>query len=217
MLAAGTYAISDQQPRSEDLLKRAIDIDPSLARAYTMLGQLYVAQNRLEEGRRQFEGLAQRGTASVGAHTMIAVIFEAQGRPAEAETHYEKALAIDPSAVVAANNLAWMYANRGENLARALELAKNARARQPDAPDLSDTLGWVHFKRGDWKTALPLFIESVEKDPRNAVYLYHLGLAHLQAGAYDQAREALRGALTLSPDFVDAADARRVLASISSP
>ena len=49
---------------------------------------------------------------------------------------------------VAANNLAWMYAETGENLDMALQLAQAAARRLPNIPAIQDTLGWIHHKKG---------------------------------------------------------------------
>jgi len=48
--------------------------------------------------------------------------------------------------------------------------------------------------------------------PNNAVYHYHLGLAHLKAGNESRGRAALRRALEIKSDFAGAEDARRMLA-----
>ena len=49
---------------------------------------------------------------------------------------------------VAANNLAWMFAETGENLDMALQLAQAATRRVPEQPEIQDTLGWIYYKKG---------------------------------------------------------------------
>ena len=66
---------------------------------------------------------------------MIGVILEVQNKKDEAIKRYERALAIDPQAPVAANNLAWEYAERGGNLDVALRLAQVAVSKGPKQPD----------------------------------------------------------------------------------
>ena len=53
---------------------------------------------------------------------------------------YERALALDRTAAVAANNLAWLDAAEGD-LARAVERAERAAAGAPEAAQVLDTLG----------------------------------------------------------------------------
>jgi tetratricopeptide (TPR) repeat protein len=79
---------------------------------------------------------------------------------------------------------------------------------------VSDTLGWVYYKKGMWPLAITAFEQSVERDPRNPLYYYHLGLAFAKSGEDAKARQALQQALTLEPGFAGAEDAKRVLATL---
>jgi Flp pilus assembly protein TadD len=62
--------------------------------------------------------------------------------------------------------------------------------------------------------AVAPFQKSVEKDPKNPVYHFHLGLAHAKTGDSPNARLALQQALGLAPNFSGAAEARQTLASL---
>ncbi len=72
--------------------------------------------------------LADKRASPVGAPTMSGIILQAQGRTPEARSRYERALALDSRAAVAANNLAWLYAEAGENMDRAVKLAERRRS-----------------------------------------------------------------------------------------
>ncbi len=137
-----------------------------------------------------------------------------QNKQSEAQARYEKVVLMDPRAAVAANNLAWIYAESGNNLDEALKLAQTARLQLPSSPEVSDTLGWVYYKKGLPSLAVPIFRESVDKSPKNAVYRYHLGLAYAKSGHLEDARKALEQALALDPKFNGSADAQSVLAGL---
>ena len=214
LLAATTYAASGDLKKSEQALRRTIELDGSNFQAYGMLGRLYLAQQRLDEALAEFDELSKRQPRAVQAHTVAGVILEAQRKPQEARKRYEQALAIDPEMPVAANNLAWMYAETGENLDVALQLAQSATRRLPDNPAIQDTLGWIYYKKGLATLAVPLLQKSVELDPQNPILHFHLGLAYLKAGDSPKARVALQRALALAPDFAGAAEAKQVLASL---
>jgi len=145
---------------------------------------------------------------------VIGVILQMQNRQAEAQTRYEMVLAIDPRAAVAANNLAWMYAEGGGNLEVALGLAQTAKAQLANDPQVANTLGWVYYKKGLASLAVAHLRESVDKSPTNARYHYHLGLAYAKSENIPAARKALEQALRLDPTFDGSADARRVLAAL---
>jgi tetratricopeptide (TPR) repeat protein len=145
---------------------------------------------------------------------MAATIAQLQNNAADAQKRYEQILARDPYAAVAANNLAWLYADHGGNLDVALQLARTAKRKLPDQPDVNDTLGWVYIKKNLPLLAVPVLQESVKKDPRNPVYQYHLALGYVGTGDHVRARAALEQALRLKPDFAYAQDARRLLAGL---
>ena len=133
----------------------------------------------------------------------------------EAKAKYEKVIALDSRAPVAANNLAWIYAETGGNLDIALQLAQTAKGQLPERPEVNDTLGWLYYKKGLSTLAVPPLKESVKSDPKNPIYQYHLGLAYAKNGDTANARQALTQALALKADFEGAADAKRVLASLA--
>jgi tetratricopeptide (TPR) repeat protein len=183
--------------------------------AYGMLGQIYAAQRRLDEARREFEQGAQRQPKAVGPPTIVGMIYEIQANKAEARKWYEKALAIDANAAVAANNLAWLTAEeQGGNLDIALKLAQTAKSRLPDRPEVDDTLGWVYYKKDLATLAISSFQASIQKDAKNPLYHYHLGMAYMKNGDKDKARESLKQALSLNPKFEGAADAQKSLGTL---
>ena len=147
---------------------------------------------------------------------MVGMILQVQNRPDEARARYEKILQIDPRAVVAANNLAYMKAESGMDLDIALQLAQTAKASQPDDPDVNDTLGWVYYKKDMASLALNPLQQSVNHTPNNPIYRFHLGMAYLKTGDKDKAREMLQQALKLDPRFERAEDAKRALDGLGS-
>ena len=214
MLASKTFMQLGDLASAEPLLRRTIEIDPAYLDAYSWLGQLFAAQGRLDSARAEFEAMARQAPKSVPAHTMIAMILHAQNRLDETKKAYEQVLQIDPRAPVAANNLAWLLAESNGNLDVALHLAQVATEGLPDRPEVTDTLGWVYYRKGLGSLAAETFARSVERDPANALYAYHLGLAYAQQGQTKQARAALEKALRLKADFPGADDARRRLATM---
>jgi Tfp pilus assembly protein PilF len=214
LLAARTYASAGDSDGAEKFLKRAIEADGSLLPAYALLGQLYYSQRKIDQALKEFDTLAQRQSNPVASLTMMGVILQGEGNLKEARRRYEQAIAVDPRAAVAGNNLAWIYLESGENLDRALQLAQLAVETLPDTPQVLDTLGWAYYKKGLATSAVPPLARSVEADPANAVTHYHLGLAYVKAGQADLGRRALERALALKPDFAGAQDAREVLASL---
>jgi Flp pilus assembly protein TadD len=134
-----------------------------------------------------------------------------QNRTEDARRVFEKVLELDPKAPVAANNLAWIYAENGGNLDVALQLAQTALSALPDSGEATDTLGWVYLKKEIYGLSITTFRRAVQVAPTNPTFHYHLGLAYARSGDKDRAKSTLQAALRLKPDFAGAADAKRVL------
>ncbi len=148
MLAARTYATMGDLKSSEEMLRRVLAADPAFLPAYGALGQIYAKQGRLDEALTEFDALAKREPKPVTALTLSGMILEAQGKTTAAQERFERVMQLDPAAPVAANNLAWIYAQAGANLDRALDLAQTARRALPKTPQVSDTLGVIFYKKG---------------------------------------------------------------------
>lgn len=214
VLAARTWASTGASAKAEEFLRRAIDADASNFEAYLFLGQLYASQGKPDQALAEYDKLAARQPANVGPATMAGLILQDQGKEEEARRRFEAIVEKDPGAVVASNNLAWIYASRGEQLNRALQLAQAAKAGRPDDPTVNDTLAFVYIKKQLPSLAIPLLRQAVEKRPDEPVFHYHLGLAYSQAGDKGAARQALQQALKLKANFDGAENARKLLRSI---
>jgi Flp pilus assembly protein TadD len=219
LIAGRTYRASKDPVGAERELKRALELAPDLQSGYTMLGELYLSQGRLADARREFEALSTRQTKPVAALTMLGVIAQMEGDNARAVDCFERVVDLEPRAGIAANNLAWIYAERGEKLEYALQLAQTAVQAMPKAPEAHDTLGWVYYKRGTAPSSVSAFRQALTLAGENPTYHYHLGLAYQLAEDPANARQSLERALALGGRKAAwASDAQRHLTEIvSSP
>ena len=197
ILRAKLLLATKDQSGAENELRAIIQSSPGNYEAFQLLGQLYFSQKRLPDALRQFEALAKQNPASVPAHTMVGMLQGALGNKEAAETSYKRVLSLNPRASIAANNLAYLYAEQNRNLDEALSLAQAAVSAQPDSADMNDTLGWVFFKRGMAPLAVGPLRRSTELDPQDAEHHYHLGLATAKAGDETSARAALQKSISL--------------------
>ncbi len=217
LLAARFEQSAGDSAAAEKYLRTTLEKDASNLAAYTALGQMYLQQQRLDEARHEYEEIVKRKPDSVPARTMVGMILDVQQKHEESKKIYEGIVNRGGvRAPVAANNLAWIYANRGEQLDFALQLAQDAKQQLPDSAEVNDTLGWVYYKKDLRELAVKTLENSVGKDPKNVIFQYHLGLAYAKAGQSIKARRALEEALRLKPDFDGADEARKTLASLKS-
>jgi tetratricopeptide (TPR) repeat protein len=84
-----------------------------------------------------------------------------------------------------------------------------------DEPAILNTRGWVRYKSGEYREALPLLQQAVDKVPNSPVMHYHLGMAQYKNGDREAARKNLEFSLQTSEKFVGDADARATLEQIN--
>lgn len=211
LMAARAYTLMREYDRAEALLKQLVERDPANLNAYSSLAQIYIAQGHLDAARASFERVAQQRPDSAPAQTMVGVLLQAQHRAADAVPRYEQALRADNRSTVAANNLAWIYAEQGRNLETALALARTAKQAEPDRAEISDTLGFVYMKKGAYELAVGALREAVSQAPENPRFRLRLGIALAKAGRQEEARGVIAPVLQGNPDLPEAAEARAVI------
>ena len=194
--------------------EKAIELDPRPAGGHVELGKLYAATNRLDEALAETTKALEIDPKSAEAWLVLGQVQEKKGAVAKAQEAFKKALDIDPRYAPAANNLAWIYSEHGGNADEALRLAQLAKQIAPDDPHISDTLGWLLYKRGVYQQAINLLKESAVKLPDSAQVHFHLGMTYYKLGDKPAAGQALRRALELDAALADAAEARRVLSTL---
>ena len=214
VLASKVYRELGQPAKSEALLNQALAADPSNPATYALLAELYISQKRLDDAKRQFAQFVKLKPRSVAAMTMMGLIGYVQGNLDEAQQWWEKALQVDNYAAAAANNLAWLYAEGRGNLEVALQLAMTAKSKYPNLAEVNDTLGWVYYRKDLIGQAMLYLQQSLDLEPNNPVYHYHLGMALARKGDDAKARRVLQRALQLDPKFPEAAQARKTLDSL---
>src|SRR5256886_5291973 len=199
---------------AQTALLKAIDLDPNLSSAYDLLVPTFLHANNPSEALNQMNAVLAKKPDDLSALLVTGMIYSQMKEFNKARDAYEKVIAARPTLVLALNNLAYIYAEKLNDLKRASELAQKARSNAPTNPSVLDTLGWITYKQGDYKQAADLLRESVAKSPDNAEIQFHLGMAEYMMGRTDAAHAALEKAVESATDFDGKEEARRRLASL---
>lgn len=145
-------------------------------------------------------------------------LFEKQGKVDEAIARYEALYSGNPrTRQFAANNLAMLlvtYKTDRTSLDRARDLAGAFSASANGA--LLDTLGWVEFKRGEYKDALTVLERAADRSPDSRLIRFHLAMTQMQLGLSDRARTNLETALTGAEGLQWVDEARTALATLKA-
>ena len=219
LLRAQLLVSQGELATAEAEVLRAFEAAPTLPGAAELLFNIYRLQGRLVEAQRSFEQAESAGLLHAGTRLLLARLQLSQGELAKAQQGLEKVIVEQPDLASARNDLAFVLAQRGEQLDRALELARGAQQALGESPEVIDTLGYVHFRAGRLAAALAELQRAIalaESQPTGVApsYTYHLGLVLQALGRKDEAASAFQRALASSEDFPEAEDARRRLESV---
>jgi Flp pilus assembly protein TadD len=118
--------------------------------------------------------------------------------PAEADL--QKALKLYPDQPMVLNYLGYSWVDQNRNLKEGMSLIEKAVALKPDDGYIVDSLGWAHFKLGNFKEAVRFLERAVELKPEDPVLNDHLGDALWRVGREREARFQWDQALTLEPE-----------------
>jgi tetratricopeptide (TPR) repeat protein len=213
--ALGNTAIRlAQYDIAEKEFRELTTMEPSNHLHFMKLGEVLRRKGNNQDAVEIMRKAQQLSPSDVTANLQLALTLESVGKRNESQPFYENVLRAQPDNPIALNNLAYMMAESGGNLDTALTYAQRARAQMPQNPDVADTLGWIYLKKNLNDPALDIFKELTAKNPGNALYHYHLGLAQFQKKDLQSAKKALQTALALKPDRENESKIRELLAKI---
>lgn len=181
--------------------KSAIEHQPKSPAGYTALNEFYVQRKDFAAAGNVLEAGLKEIPNDLGLRLSQASLQILKGDNEAAIAQYEAVLRDQPNVPVAANNLASLlldYRSDKESLDRALSLVETLR--NTNVPQFLDTVGWAHYRKGQFKDAIATLESAAQKQPNSAVIHYHLGMSYAGAGMQDKAAEQLKLAATLEPD-----------------
>ena len=121
---------------------------------------------------------------------------------------------MEPDHPVALNNLAFMLADTGTDLDKALTMAQRAKQQYPSDGNIADTLGWIYIKKNLSDSAIAVFRDLIKTEPDRATFRYHFAVALYQKGDKDSAKKELEAALRSKPSKDEEAKIRDLMAKL---
>ena len=193
------------------IYKELVAKDPKSAALLYRLGETYRRKGDLNAAIDTFRKGSQVDPNDPINLMQLGLLMEGTGKRDQAKPIYEQILKIQPDHPIALNNLAYIKAEEGNDLDQALTMAQKALQKYPSSPDIADTLGWIYIKKNLSDDAVRVYKDLVLKDPTNATFHYHFGMALLQKGDRPSAKKELENAIQDKPSKDDDAKIRALL------
>jgi cellulose synthase operon protein C len=200
VLLGNVQVIANQPGQAEASYKTAIQKQPHSEIGYRALADYYLRQGKSDAAQQTVTDGLKANPNSAPLELTQAGILESSGHYDDAIAAYQEMLKQQPGSPVIANNLASLLADHRtdkDSLDQAQALI--AVLRNSPVPQFKDTVGWVTYRLGDAKAAVPLLNDAVAGMPRNPLVHYHLGMSYVGAGEPTKAADQLKEALNDQP------------------
>ncbi len=191
--------------------QKAMQLDPADRAAVMLFAQIEVQRGQAAEAVAVWQKWSNAHPNDAGAITLLGTVEEASGNRQMAEADYQKSLQIQPQEPIAANNLAYLMLQNGENVDVALTLAQTARLGMPNSPASADTLAWAYYYKGTYEFARELLDDAIKTDPNDATMQYHLGMVYSKLRDKNNAIIHLKKAISLGAGSPTAKEAQTAL------
>lgn len=180
-----------------------------------ILGREHYAKREFDKAEPVLRQVLETEDRFADVHDMLGVICHARGNFAQAEHHFERALAINPSYTEAALNLAVTYNDRGK-----YEAARQVYAKIKGAPsgpmqgldpfargkiaNMHAEVGQAYADAGLPREAVLEYEKAIGLCPHFADLRTKLGTLHRELNDLPRAREQYEAAVQARPTFVPA-------------
>ena len=127
------------------------------------------------------------------------ICYEREKQWSKAEADFQRVLAFEPDNADALNYLGYTWVDRGENLTEAFDMIRKAVELEPNSGAITDSLGWAHYKLGQYQEAKKQLEDAVELSPSSATIIDHLGDVYWKLGRFREAGYQWERALEFDP------------------
>jgi len=201
---------------AKQLLEQLAKDEPADVRPYEALGNMMRGRKRYEEAVEYYS----RAIALIGKpekkhwsqYYARGTCYERLKKWPLAEGDLQKAMQLSPDQPLVLNYLGYSWVDQNRNLKQGLALIERAVQLKPDDGYIVDSLGWAHYRLGNFKEAVKYLERAVELKPEDPVLNDHLGDALWRVERVQEARYQWEQALTLKPEPDDAEKIQRKLA-----
>ena len=197
---AAAYARHGIFDKAHEYLQGAVKNDPKDAANYEALARLWRDVQMPYLGLSDAHRAVYYAPSWPVAHNTLGTLLQAMGQRANARIEYERALAFEPSAAYALNNLCYSDILDGRSERASSRAARHSR-RIHSCGRLRTISGSRMRRAGRMDAAFDAFNLSV--DPGGA--LYNMGVARMARGEYGSAVEAFQAAQAEKPSLALAA------------
>jgi tetratricopeptide (TPR) repeat protein len=197
----------DGMGKSDDAMRRLTEIAaarPHDVEALSALAELQRSAKKYAEAAATYDdAIAAVGIPQRENWTLFyfrGICNERSKQWPKAEADFKKALELNPDQPLVLNYLGYSWVDQGLNLEDAFKMLRRAVELRPNDGYIVDSLGWAHFKLGQYPEAAATLEKAINLKPADPILNDHLGDAYWRVNRRIEAHFQWNHARDMGPD-----------------
>ena len=194
----------DRTEEAKERLEKLIAARPNDLEALVALGNILRGRKAFAEcGEAYGKAIATIGKPEKPNWLLFyfrGICYERSKQWAKSEADLKTALELFPDQPHVLNYLGYSWIDQGINLDDGMRMIKRAVEQRPDDGYIVDSLGWAHYRLGDYEEAVRQLDRAVELKPEDPTINDHLGDAYWRVGRVLEAKFQWAHARDLKPE-----------------
>ncbi|MEM7214081.1 MAG: tetratricopeptide repeat protein [Pseudomonadota bacterium] len=176
----------ERKEEAIESLKVLIEQEPSDLAGYMVLGDIYNREKRYRDAANTFDqavsiiGLPENHHWNLFFRRGIA--YERLKEWPTAEPNFKKSLELSEDQPEVLNYLGYSWIDQGINLDEGMQMIRKAVELRPRSGFIVDSLGWAHYRLGEFEDAVIHLERAVQLMPQDPTINDHLGDAYWKVG-----------------------------------
>ena len=203
-IKGAVYAAKNDPKAARMNLEKALTLQPNYLPAARVLAGLDITEKNVAAATGRFESILKTEPNNEGALLGLAQVQVSTNAPRkEITTTFERAIKANPTSI--APRLAQIgFFTQGRDAKSALTAAQAANAAIQNEPRILDALGLAQLAAGETNQAIETFNKFASAQPDSPLPQLRLAAASYAAKQVDAPIAALRKALAIKPDLLEA-------------
>jgi tetratricopeptide (TPR) repeat protein len=182
----------ERSTEAEARLKTLLQRETRYFDGWVTLGNLYRNMERFGDAEKTYDSALALETTQQRHHWSVhyfrGISLERQKKWPLAEASFRRALELSPDEASVLNYLGYSLIDMGLKLDEALGMVKKAVELRPNDGYIVDSLGWAHYKLGNFEEAVTQLERAVDLKAGDPIIADHLGDAYWRVGRRLEAR-----------------------------
>ncbi len=167
-------------------LKSLIESEPDDLTGYMTLGNVFSREERYQEAADTYDTAVDKIGEPKSFHWNLffrrGISYERLKQWDKAEPNFTKSLELSANQPEVLNYLGYSWIDQGINLDKGMDMIRQAVDLRPRSGFIVDSLGWAHYRLGQYEDAVRELEKAVQLMPQDPTINDHLGDAYWKVG-----------------------------------